>query len=67
MIRPVKFRMNEQTAVNNYYQKMSDDTTENVNDKAQKEFDNFVKKLRSVGVNVIVIDDKLENLSLIHI
>ena len=26
MIRPVQFRMNEQTAVNNYYQKVLDNT-----------------------------------------
>ena len=40
MIRPVAFRMNEQTAVNNYYQKVLDGLTpENVNAKAQEEFD----------------------------
>ena len=61
MIRPVKFRMNEQTAVNNYYQNASDNSIEDVNAKAQKEFDFFIEKLKSVGVNVIVIDDKLEN------
>ncbi|WP_343913112.1 citrulline utilization hydrolase CtlX [Aquimarina litoralis] len=60
MIRPVRFRMNEQTAVNNYYQKNSDNKID-VNKNAQEEFDAFVGKLRSVGVNVIVIEDKLEN------
>ena len=58
MIRPVAFRMNEQTAVNNYYQKVLDNllpTTANT--KAQEEFDAFVKKLRAVGVNVIVVED----------
>ena len=58
MIRPVAFRMNEQTAVNNYYQKVLDHllpATANV--KALEEFDAFVKKLRAVGVNVIVVDD----------
>jgi hypothetical protein len=61
MIRPVAFRMNEQTAVNNYYQKVLDNTTpETVNAKAQKEFDVFVEKLRKVGVNVVVIDDTKE-------
>jgi hypothetical protein len=44
MIRPVAFRMNEQTAVNNYYQKVLDGLTpETVNAKAQAEFDAFVK------------------------
>jgi hypothetical protein len=60
MIRPVAFRMNEQTAVNNYYQKVLDGLSqETVNIKAQEEFDAFVQKLRMVGVNVIVVDDTL--------
>ena len=58
MIRPVAFRMNEQTAVNNYYQKVFDGLLPaTVNAKAQQEFDAFVKKLRTVGVDVNVIDD----------
>jgi hypothetical protein len=60
MIRPVAFRMNEQTAVNNYYQKVLDNLLPaTVNAKAQEEFDAFVKKLQAVGVNVIVVDDTL--------
>jgi len=60
MIRPVAFRMNEQTAVNNYYQKVIDGLTpENVNAKAQAEFDTFVNKLRLIGVDVTVVDDTL--------
>jgi hypothetical protein len=35
MVRPVAFRMNEQTAVNNYYQKVLDGNT-NSKCKAQK-------------------------------
>lgn len=58
MIRPVAFRMNEQTAVNNYYQKVIDSLLpETVNAKAQQEFDTFVEKLKAVGVNVVVVDD----------
>lgn len=61
MIRPVSFRMNEQTAVNNYYQKVLESLTpETVQFKALQEFDDFVEKLRAVGVNVIVIDDTKE-------
>ena len=61
MIRPVAFRMNEQTAVNNYYQKVLDGLSpETVNAKAQQEFDIFVTKLRKVGVNVTVVEDTLE-------
>jgi hypothetical protein len=57
MIRPVAFRMNEQTVVNNYYQKVIDGLLPaTVNAKAQEEFDSFVNKLRAVGVNVTVID-----------
>jgi hypothetical protein len=52
--------MNEQTAVNNYYQKVLDNLLPaTVNAKAQQEFDAFVEKLRAVGVNVIVVDDTL--------
>lgn len=58
MIRPVAFRMNEQTAVNNYYQKVLDGLLPaTVNAKAQAEFDAFVAKLRKVGIQVIVVDD----------
>ena len=58
MIRPVQFRMNEQTAVNNFYQKTSDNTLpETVNTKAVKEFDGMVKKLKKAGINVIVVED----------
>ena len=58
MIRPVGFRMNEQTAVNNYYQKVLDGLLpETVNLKAQLEFDEFVVKLRAAGINVTVVED----------
>jgi hypothetical protein len=61
MVRPVAFRMNEQTAVNNYYQKVLDNLLPStVNAKAQQEFDNFVEKLRAAGITVIVIEDNLE-------
>lgn len=60
MIRPVAFRMNEQTAVNNYYQKVIDGLLPaTVNTKAQQEFDAFVAKLKAVGVDVIVVEDTL--------
>ena len=61
MVRPVNFRMNEQTAVNNYYQEAINDVLpETINTKAQKEFDVFLDKLRGIGVNVIVVNDRLE-------
>jgi len=61
MIRPINFRMNEQTAVNNYYQKMIDDVTpETINARAQQEFDTYVEKLRGIGVKVVVVSDTEE-------
>jgi hypothetical protein len=53
--------MNEQTAVNNYYQKsIRRPLPATVNVKAQQEFDTFVEKLRAVGVDVTVVDDTLD-------
>ncbi len=60
MIRPINFRMNEQTAVNNYYQKALRIPPETVLLKALQEFDTFVEKLRAVGINVIVAQDTVE-------
>ncbi|WP_298903573.1 citrulline utilization hydrolase CtlX [uncultured Psychroserpens sp.] len=57
MIRPVNFRMNEETAVNNYFQEDLNLKNAEINAKAQKEFDDFVAKLRAVGVQVIVEED----------
>lgn len=57
MVRPVRFRMNEQTAVNNYFQEDLDIKNAEINAKAQAEFDAFVNKLQAVGVNVVVIED----------
>ena len=61
MVRPASFRMNEQTAVNNYYQQeLSGMLPASINAKAQEEFDTFVEKLRAVGVEVVVIEDTKE-------
>lgn len=60
MIRPVRFRMNEETAVNNYFQEELDLKNEEINKKAQYEFDIFVEKLQKIGVNVVVVDDIYE-------
>ena len=46
--------------VNNYFQKGIDITNEQINLKAQEEFDALVSKLRAVGVHVIVVDDIYE-------
>ena len=60
MIRPVNFRMNEQTAVNNYFQEDIDIKNSAINARAQQEFDEFVVRLRDKGVNVIVVEDRKE-------
>ena len=56
MIRPASFRMNEETAVNNYFQK-KDEHAISANEMAQKAFDKFVDKLRHKDINVIVVED----------
>lgn len=60
MVRPVSFRMNEQTAVNNYFQEGIALKNAEVNKKAQEEFDAFVKVLRAHGVQVVVVDDTVD-------
>ena len=59
MIRPLAFNYNVQTAVNNHYQNANDfnNNSNKINLRAQAEFDNFVLKLRSFGVEVIVFQD----------
>ena len=57
MVRPTSFRSNEQTAVNNHYQKkVTDISPEILKSQALQEFDDFVLKLSNIGVNVLVYD-----------
>lgn len=58
MIRPVNFGFNAETAVNNAFQVASTDGF--IQERALKEFDDFVALLRLNGVDVTVIDDKPE-------
>lgn len=60
MIRPAQFRMNEQTAVNNYFQAQAGMTPEALEKKAQEEFDTYVSVLREKGVQVTVVQDTLD-------
>ncbi|MBL4904501.1 MAG: amidinotransferase [Flavobacteriaceae bacterium] len=61
MVRPVNFRMNQQTAVNNYYQQeIQHMLPAAINRKAQLEFDELVVKLKEKGVDVLVIDDTVD-------
>lgn len=60
MIRPASFRMNEETAVNNYFQEALQLKNEEINKKAQQEFDTFVTLLQNHGVQIIVVEDLKE-------
>ena len=58
MIKPVAFSYNEETAVNNFYQRsLNNFSSYEVNKKACREFDNFVEKLSLKGVNIIIFND----------
>ncbi|MCL6264994.1 citrulline utilization hydrolase CtlX [Flagellimonas myxillae] len=57
MVRPATFRSNEETAVNNYYQKSDVGLSEaELLQNAQAEFDAFVEKLQAQGVKVVVVN-----------
>jgi hypothetical protein len=56
MIRPAKFTYNAQTAVNNAFQKASEDQSL-VEQHAIQEFDNFVQILQDNNVEVLVVQD----------
>ncbi|MBO9660552.1 MAG: hypothetical protein J7527_17150, partial [Chitinophagaceae bacterium] len=59
MIRPVSFVFNEQTAVNNAFQSVTEDNS-NVQEMALAEFDTFVTVLRNDGLDVTVVQDTAE-------
>jgi hypothetical protein len=56
MVRPGSFRMNEQTAVNNLYQKPAEEGVDAL-ELARAEFDVLVTVLREAGVEVAVFED----------
>ena len=58
MIRPLHFRANEQTAVNNFFQEELDQDPVEIIKQAQSEFDTFVRVLEEKGVRVIVLEDR---------
>ncbi|MFT4092739.1 MAG: arginine deiminase-related protein [Niabella sp.] len=58
MIRPAAFAFNPQTAVNNAFQQAT--MQAGVNERALREFDDFVGLLRRNGVNVTVVQDTEE-------
>lgn len=58
MIEPIAFGYNAETAENNYFQVEQKDS--DIQEKALQEFNAFVEKLRSKGINVITVKDTLE-------
>lgn len=60
MVRPANFQYNEQTALTNAFQTNDEGgKADNINTLATQEFDQFVLKLKEIGVNVIVMHDTL--------
>ncbi|WP_405377008.1 citrulline utilization hydrolase CtlX [Nonlabens sp. Asnod3-A02] len=59
MVRPIQFRLNEETAVNNYYQDEGVKIIDQ-NKKAQDEFDAFVIAIQEKGIHVLVVQDRIE-------
>ena len=57
MVRPCSFYFNADTAANDFFQKNLGEKRDIVEAKALIEFDGFVAKLRSKGINVHVIQD----------
>ena len=61
LVRPKNIRTNEQTALNNYYQKNPSEYTFGViQEMAKNEFDSFVEKLNSAGIKTLVFETKDE-------
>ena len=60
MIKPVAFYKNEETAVNNHYQKDTKELANTIQAKALIEFNALVLKLKKANVHVIVVKDTIE-------
>lgn len=60
LVRPLSFRKNEQTAVNNYFQQDSSEKNVNISENALIEFDKLVTILRKNGVRTIVLEDNAQ-------
>ena len=60
MVRPVSFAFNEQTAINNHYQKSDNKPAQEIQNNALIEFDNMVEKLKKMGIDVKVMQDTNE-------
>lgn len=61
MIRPANFGYNPQTAVNNAFQTEADENDQTrIAEQAQAEFDDMVKSMRAVGIDVHVWQDSAD-------
>ena len=57
MVRPALFGFNEETAINNHYQKKDNKPVQEIQNLALYEFDKMVEKLKKVGIDVKVMQD----------
>ncbi len=57
MVRPASFGFNAETAVSNAFQHKVDLSSNEIKERALREFDLYVDKLRQVGIDVKVIQD----------
>lgn len=57
MVKPSKFHFNEETALNNYYQKNDNNSLNLIQEKALLEFNHLVEAIKKVGVTVITPED----------
>lgn len=57
MVRPAAFGFNEETAVNNHYQKKGNLKNNEIQEKALFEFDEMVSKLKNMGIDVKILQD----------
>ncbi|MEP7195810.1 MAG: arginine deiminase-related protein [Saprospiraceae bacterium] len=57
MVRPANFGYNSETGKTNSFQILLQNSTDEIQSSAIKEFDSMVEQLRQAGINVLVIDD----------
>lgn len=60
MIRPAAFSYNSETAVNNFFQRPTNATPEQLQQRVLQEFDDVVAILQSKGIRVVIINDTPE-------
>jgi hypothetical protein len=62
MIRPVHFGFNPETAESNAFQdvKLAAQTKDVAQEDARREFDEMVRQLQAIGVDVMVYDDTVD-------